>query len=260
MYTVTKYPHGTFCWTDCGSTDPEKAKKFYMELMGWEAEDIPIGDGMVYTMFKINGENVAALSGLSPEQGNHSAWTNYIAVDDIDAMVDKVKAHGGTIVMEPMDVFDNGRMMMVQDPTGAHVAFWQGKSHIGASLVNDKGAMAWNELHTKDVEKAKAFYGGVFGWTFDTDDMGYTTFKNKGRFAGGIVDVSGEDMPAMWMPYFNVVDIEKTVQKAQGLGGMVHVPISDAGEVGRFAIVSDPTRAPLTYMQMNDVEAWEDPK
>lgn len=260
MYKVTKYPQGTFCWADCGSTKPEDAKNFYMELMGWDAEDIPIGDGMVYTMFKLNGENVAALSGLSPEQGTHSAWTNYIAVDDVDAMVEKVKAHGGTVMGEPMDVFENGRMLLVQDPTGAWVAFWQAKSHIGATWVNDKGAMAWNELHTKDVEKAKAFYSGVFGWVFETDDTGYTTFKNNGRFAGGIVDISGEDRPVVWIPYFNVADIEQIAEKAEASGGKMLMPIIDMDGIGRFSMIADPSGAPVTYMQMSAVEPWEDPK
>lgn len=263
MYKVTKYPHGTFCWADCNSTDPEKAKKFYIDLMGWDHEDMPMGEGMVYTMFKLDGEDVAALSGMSPEQiemGIPSNWTNYIDVDDVDALVEPVKAHGGAVLVGPFDVFDNGRMMMVQDPTGARVAFWQAKSHIGASIVNTVGALAWNELYTHDVAKAQAFYSAVFGWTFEKDATGYNTIKNNGRYAGGMLQSEGEDAPPpAWMPYFNVADIEKTVAKAQALGGTVHVPPTPAGETGIFAVIADPAGAVATYMQMKQVDPWEDP-
>ena len=89
MYKVTKYPHGTFSWADNSSTDAETAKAFYMELFGWGKNEIPISEDMTYTMFQHQGENVAALSGMMPqmqEMGIPSHWTNYVTVDDVDAL------------------------------------------------------------------------------------------------------------------------------------------------------------------------------
>ena len=90
MYTVTKYPHGTFSWADTSSTDSAAAKRFYMDLFGWTNFDIPVGEGMTYTMFQHQGQNVAALSEATPEaleQNIPSHWSCYVSVDDVDALL-----------------------------------------------------------------------------------------------------------------------------------------------------------------------------
>ena len=89
-------------------------------------------------------------------EGQPPAWTTYVSVEDADASIDKVKAAGGTVFVEPMDVLDVGRMAVFADPTGAAAAVWQPRRHIGAGLVNEPGALAWNELTTRDTAAAKS--------------------------------------------------------------------------------------------------------
>ena len=101
-------------------------------------------------------------------EGQPPAWTTYVSVEDADESIAKVKAAGGTVFVEPMDVLDVGRMAVFADPTGAAAAVWQPRRHIGAGLVNEPGALAWNELTTRDTAAAKAFYGEVFGWEAET--------------------------------------------------------------------------------------------
>lgn len=264
MYKVTKYPHGTFSWADCNSTDVEKSKAFYTELMGWETESFPMGDGLFYTMLKVDGENATALSPMPQGmEGMPSHWSNYITVDDVDSLLDKVKELGGTVLAGPFDVFDNGRMISIQDPTGAFVSLWQAKSHIGASIVNVPGAMTWNELTTRDIEKAKEFYSKLLGWEITLDENNYNTITNKGRSNGGMMQMGEEwgDMPSMWTSYFAVSDIDAVVDKATKLGGRINTPIIDAPGVGRFASVSDPTGATCTFIQLGDGgkgQPWEE--
>ena len=214
MYKVTKYPHGTFSWADNSSTDAKAAKAFYMALFGWDTQEVPIDENTTYTMFQLEGENVAALSQMMPdmqEQGIPSHWSNYVSVDDVDALVDVVTDSGGLIAAGPMDVFDSGRMLYIQDPTGGRLGLWQPRDHIGASLVNKPGAMLWNELITGDAEKAKTFYSRVLGWEFH-DDSGYIHIKNKGRSNGGMIQM--DDAPTGWLPYFSVADIDESIAKA----------------------------------------------
>jgi len=262
MYKVTKYPHGTFSWADVGTNDTEKGKSFYMELFGWDKEEIPMGGGMTYTMFKLDGDNVAALSPMLPdaeEQGIPPAWTNYISVDDVDALVDPINENGGSIVHGPMDVFDSGRMLILQDPNGAHVALWQAKSHIGADVVNKAGTMMWNELSTRDVETAKDFYAKVLGWEYEVGEAGYLMIKNNGRMNGGIIemDESYGDMPSVWTVYFNVDDLKASLKTVEEHGGKKMMQ-AEAPGVGPFAVITDPTGAALTIMQAEQVEAWEE--
>src|SRR4029079_8748546 len=72
---------------------------------------------------------------------------------------------GGRVLSEPFDVFDAGRMGVFADPEGAVFCVWQPGSHRGSAAVNEHGAVNFNNLHTDDVEAARAFYGSVFGWT-----------------------------------------------------------------------------------------------
>jgi hypothetical protein len=264
MFKVTKYPHGTFSWADCASTDSATGKKFYAELMGWQIEDMPMGDDLFYTMYKQDGEYTAALSPMQAgmqEQHVPSHWNSYITVDNVDALAGKVKELGGTIIAEPFDVFDSGRMMVIQDPTGAMVSFWQAQNHIGAGLVNTPGALTWNELYTRDLEKAKDFYSKLLGWTYTRQEgaMDYFVIMNGSRPNGGMMTIAPTmgDMPPNWTVYFSVADIDKTVEKAKSLGGQLATPIMDAGGVGRIGFIIDPTGAMAAYIQTAQPQEWD---
>lgn len=262
MFKVTRYPHGSFSWADANSTDISKAKSFYADLMGWTMVDIPMGDGTDYTMYSKDGANVA---GISPQRdGMPSVWNSYITVENVDAMVDRVKELGGTVVAGPFDVFDSGRMITIQDPTGAFVNLWQAYTHIGAGLVNTVGAMGWNELATRNATTAataQKFFGELLGWTFDEDPNQpgrYYTIKNNGRNNGGMLVMGDEEMgemPPYWMVYFSVANRDEAANRVKELGGKVHVEAEATG-VGPFAVVEDSTGGVFTILEMKEPEAW----
>lgn len=262
MFNVTHFPHGTFSWADLTSTDPAAARAFYAALMGWETHDVPMGPGQTYTFFLVDGRRAAAVGPMQPgmrEQGMPSLWNNYVTVNDVDALVEQVTAAGGTVVAGPFDVFDDGRMMTIQDPSGAHVSLWQPKNSIGAGVVNKVGAMCWNELTTPDPQAAQDFYGKLLGWTFDDgDDTGYVVVRNQGRMNGGMLRQTPDmgPMPPAWSVYFNVADIHQTVAKAKALGGAAHTDVLFAASAGHFAVLGDPTGATFSVMQANTVDAW----
>ena len=91
-------------------------------------------------------------------------WNTYIWVESADETASKVRDAGGSVVMEPFDVMDAGRMAVFTDPEGAVFCVWQAKEHKGAQLVNEHGSLNFNGLNTRDLEGAKSFYGSVFGW------------------------------------------------------------------------------------------------
>ena len=256
MYKVTKYPHGTFSWADNSSTDAETAKDFYMTLFGWDKQEVPMDENTSYTMFQLEGENVAALIPMMPEmqeQGIPSHWSNYVSVDDVDALVDLVTESGGAVIAGPMDVFDSGRMMYIQDPTGGRIGLWQAKNHIGAGIVNKPGAMMWNELITGDVAKAKAFYGKVLGWEYSADEH-YIHIMNRGRSNGGMIQM--DDMPTAWTPYFSVASIDESITKVGELGGRILVPKTEAPGTGHFALIVDPAGACFNIMEAYHYDEW----
>ena len=256
MQVVTSYPNGLFCWVDLTTSDPEGARAFYSGLFGWDAVGVETDMGPIYTMMQIEGNNVAGVGPMPPDmqaQGVPPIWTSYVKHDDVDAIVAKAEAAGGTVVMPAMDVMEEGRMVMIQDPGGAVVGVWQPKNHIGAQLVNMPGALVWNELQTKDLEGSKTFYNAVFGWENTTDESGYIMFSNDGRIQAGMmaIDPSWGEVPPSWGAYFMVEDVDASVAKAKELGGNVMVPPTAAGEMGRFSVLQDPQGGAFTVMQFS---------
>lgn len=254
-YFVNKYPAGTFCWADCSSVDPQKTASFMKKLMNWESESIDIGHGMVYTIFKLDGRDVAAVGPAQEESmkaGVPSMWNNYVSVENVDEMTKRAKSLGAKVIVEPMDVFDSGRMAVIADLTGAVVSLWQAKKHIGARVVNTVGAMGWNELYTNDMETSKDFYSKLFGWTFETDDKnaGYTVIFNNGRMNGGIMAITSEmgGMPPKWMTYFSIKSADETAKKVEELGGKVWM-VKDIG-VGKIVMIQDPAGANFIAIEL----------
>ena len=249
----TSHQHGTFSWLDLPSYDLAATKAFYAGIFGWTYSDMPMGEGMVYSFCLKNGESVCALSTAMPGMGA-TQWQSYITVNDVDAVVEKAKAHGGKILHQH-DVFDAGRMAIVADPTGATVALWQARQHIGAHFLNEHGALAWNELHTGDVEAAKAFYTGVIGWGSSDMPMGpsmtYTLFcekDNPKRTHGGCMQAMPGGVPR-WEVVFQVDNCDKAITDVVKGGGKVVHPATDMPGIGRFAKFTDPAGAGFSVIQ-----------
>ena len=254
---VKEYPEATFNWIDLSTGDVEDAKRFYTGLFGWDAEDQPLPGGGVYTMLRMNGRSVAGLGPMPPGQpGHHAYWSSYVKVSDVDDVTKRAAEAGATIIMPPMDVMEEGRMSVVNDPTGAYVGFWQPRNHIGAELVNIPNTLVWNELITPDVERAKSFYSDLLDWTVHADEV-YTMFKSGGRAAGGIVPMP-ENMPEgsipNWSIYFLVEDVKAAMEKAQSLGGTVLMGPIDLGENGIMATISDSQGGVFNVMWMSVVD------
>jgi uncharacterized protein len=255
MPVMESYAPGTFCWADLGTPDAGAAKRFYTALFGWTAEDRPMGPGAFYTMLTHQGRAVAALYPQDAASGGGAPhWLNYISVESASDTARRTRGLGGTVVVEPFDVLDVGRMALVQDPTGAVLALWQPRQHTGAGLIGETGAMCWNELATSDTGRAESFYAGLFGWTAAARDVGgvrYTTFARDGEPCGGMlpVDPAWGSVPPHWLVYFAVSDCDGQVALVQSLGGTVLISPTNVPEAGRFAIVADPQGAAFAMFQ-----------
>jgi uncharacterized protein len=244
----TQYTPGTFCWSDLATTDQAAAKEFYGGLFGWEAEDMPVGDGAFYSMQRLGGKNVAAIAPQPQQQrdaGVPPAWNSYVSVENADAAAERAKELGGTVHAPAFDVMQAGRMAVIQDPQGAFFMVWQPGQHIGAQLVNAPGAFCWNELSSPDFDGSTAFYSGLLGWTvapFEGSPMPYLTIKNGEANNGGIRELSPPGMPPNWLVYFGVEDIDAALAKAGELGGTTMMGPQDI-QIAKIAVVKDPQGA-----------------
>ncbi len=244
----TKYTPGTFSWADLTTSDQSAAKGFYGELFGWEAEDLPIGNAVFYSIMRLDGKDVAAISPQQREQreaGAPPAWNSYVTVESADAAVERAKELGGTVHAPAFDVMDAGRMGVIQDPQGAFFLVWEPKSHIGATLVNAAGALTWNELACSDKDVAHHFYSDLFGWTItplEDMPMPYSTIKTADGHTNGGMRPAMDREPPNWLVYFGTDDMEGSVARLRELGGSTMTEVMDIG-VGKIAIVRDPQGA-----------------
>jgi predicted enzyme related to lactoylglutathione lyase len=240
----TKYAPGTFSWTDLTTPDQDGAKAFYTALFGWESNEFPMGDdGAVYMMMMVGDKRAAAISPQPPQQaGAPPVWNSYVTVESADESVDRAKELGGTVHAPAFDVFDAGRMGVVQDPQGAYVCVWEPRDNIGAERVNGPGLMSWNELHTSDLPDAERFYSELFGWGIDsieTPGGEYRVITVDGHGNGALTDALQEDSPPHWIVYFGTDDLDASNAKISELGGTVVMPSMDVGNDSRVGVSRD---------------------
>jgi len=242
MGKVERYPNGTFCWVDLGTTDVPGAKAFYGGLLGWEFEDLPADEGS-YTMCRLQGKDVAGIHAHREDQG--TGWSSNISVDDLDGATAKARELDATVLAEPFEVPGAGRSSVLRDPSGAVVSLWQAGGHAGAGLVNEVGAWGWNELVAVDLAAAKAFYGGLLGWSAEDvpgpiPRISFTL--GDLLIGGGHAPAPQEDPAPHWTVSFGAADADQAAGEVQRLGGTVLLPPMDI-PVGRFTIVADPAGA-----------------
>lgn len=255
MPEITEHNPGAFCWVDLATTDQESAKKFYGEIFGWTSNEYPMEGGLTYSMMQLGGKDVAGISLMQPEQkdmGIPPYWSSYISVRNADDATVKAKENGATVLAGPFDVFESGRMSVIQDPSGATICLWQPKAHKGAFIVNEVGAMGWTELLTHDPAAAREFYSKTFNWSVK-ESPEYTEYLLEGISHAGMMKIREEwgQMPSVWNVYFRVDDCDKSVEKAIALGGSVIVPPTDIPDVGRFAILCDPQGAMFSLIRLS---------
>jgi len=271
------YIPGVPCWVDTSQPDPAAAADFYGALFGWELEDMmpPDAPGQ-YFMARLRGKNVAAVGSIPEGAPRMATWNTYVWVESADETAARVRAAGGTVMMEPFDVMTAGRMAVFSDPEGAVFFAWEAREHRGSQVVNEHGSVNFNNLNTRDLESAEAFYGAVFGWeTLELDGdarmwtlPGYgdhleelTPGLRKGMeemgAPSGFADVVAAinpipgdqpDTPPHWGVTFAVDDADASAAKATELGASVLAPPFDAPWV-RMTVVADPQGATFVASQ-----------
>ncbi len=254
MTTRTTTPSGAPCWADLWTSDAEGSRRFYGELLGWEAlEPDPDFDG--YFMFEHAGVPVAGAVGDMPGNPAQDVWKVYLATDDVARTVAAAEAAGAEVAVPGMPVADLGVQAVLTDPTGAAVGVWQPGTFAGFTVLDEPGAPSWFELFTADYPRAVAFYRSVFRWetavVSDSDEFRYTVLQPAGGEAlAGVMDAATFTAPggASWWLYWEVEDVDAAVAAVRRLGGRVSQEAADT-PYGRMAGVTDPCGASFKLRQ-----------
>ncbi len=235
---------GSFCWFELNTRDVEGVKKFFGELLGWTTSPSQMA-GEYHHWHDKDGVMFGGIMDMNcPEWGETpSHWMSYVAVEDCNAMVEKVTALGGNVCVPPTDIPTVGRFSVVSDPTGATFSVIQLDDPKPIAPV-----VVWTECMTRDAGKAKDFYTKLLGWTIETIPMGadgeYTMWKNGDTMLGGMMHMDGpqfENIPPHWLNYIGVEDIDNLASRISALGGtVVQPPMDIPNNMGRISVFSDP--------------------
>jgi len=260
MSTPRQAP-GDFCWFELATSDQAAAKRFYSAIFGWQAVDSPMAPGEIYTIFKIDGRDAAAGYTLRPgqrAQGVPPNWMVYVLVKNVDDSAARAKRSGGTVLVDPFDVMDAGRMSVIQDPTGGIFCIWQMLKSGGTGIADVPGTAVWVDIGVTDQAKGAKFYSDLFGWKMvEGESMkpaspgGYYHIVNAREMIGGIppAEYRAPGAPSQWLIYFKVGDCDGTVAKVQSLGGRVVVPTTTMENVRKYAVLADPQGAVFAIVE-----------
>jgi predicted enzyme related to lactoylglutathione lyase len=253
---TSPYQPGTPCWIDLAAPDQQAAIDFYSDLFGWTGRIGPEEAGG-YAVCELDGKPVAGIMAAVPmgdQPAPPTVWTTYLSASDVEAAAQAVDEAGGTVLMPPVDVMTLGRMCIAADPAGAVFGLWQPVDFPGAGVVNENGALVWNELNTTDPSAVPGFYRRVLG--IETAPMegaedSYFSLRAGDRVVGGMQRVPAqapEGTPSHWLCYFAVADADATVRKVSAGGGAV---LQEPFEMtaGRMAILTDPQGAVFAVIQ-----------
>jgi len=255
MPHVDSFEVGAFCWAELSTSNEPGARAFYSAVFDWNVDVSEIPGG-TYSTFTSSGRAVAAAAQQRDDeaaQGVPPHWNLYVSVDDADSFANKAAAAGGTVIVPAFDVMEFGRMAVIADPTGGVLGLWQSKAMAGYGVTDDPDTPGWHELMTPDIDKARAFYSELFGWSpkeYPMERGTYTVFMSGDKSRGGAMSTP-EDVGdlAVWTIYFNVEDGDATVEKIKGAGGRVDFGPEFVETVGSFASVADPQGAAFAVIK-----------
>ena len=258
---------GTSTWLDLGVHDLGAAKTFYTGLFGWTFEDLGEDLGH-YHLIRNNGALVGGIMDVSgmtcPDGGEYSPeWGVFLAVEDVDARLERVTDAGGAVVAAAEDVGRSGRMGLALDPAGAMIGLWRARELEGYEFTGSPGSPVWVELMTHRFDDACDFYTAVFdadlvamSEPMDDESFRYVTNGSQETASWGMGDATGimPEEAAGWRVYLGVEACDAAAEKVRELGGRVLAGPVDS-PFGRIATVADPEGASFQICAMSEAAA-----
>lgn len=253
--------NGRFVWFDLMTGAVEGAKAFYTHVLEWgtEAWDGP----MPYTLWTVaKGEAVGGLMPLPAEAGAPPHWLGYVETGDIAKCEALVKELGGAVHHSAEAIPGVGKFAVVADPQGAVFALLEPENDQSPAIARERiGNFSWAELNTTDWKAAFEFYSTLFGWVESgrmemREGAGdYVMFHEAGgdRSSGGLSNMAQlMGVPAHWLFYTNVSDLDLALSRVKEGGGKVlNGPMEIPGNA-RIAQCRDPEGAYFALYAENE--------
>ena len=266
MHTFAQHSFGRICWVELATSDPAAAQEFYAALLGWDYEDGYEDGKFMYSMIRLGGKHVA---GLLQQQAHPiearlpSLWSPFVCVEDVRATTKKCVSLGAQVLAGPRAVFNSGVMAGLADPDGVWFSLWQPKTLKGFQVLKEPNSYLWADRYALNAPEDAEFYKAAFDWDLDDvsspDNPGYYRFSQTvgggidewDRYLAGVRQLRPGQSSSLphWNVYFQVADLDVSLQKALELGGEQLRPMVE-NAMGRLVGIQDPQGASFTIMQM----------
>jgi len=238
---------GKVVWHDLVTTDVAKASKFYSELFGWQIT--PSADAPdKFAFIRHEGRPIGSIVSSDDLEGKELAarWIASISVANVDGAVKAAASGGGKAHITSLEIPNRGTTAVLIDPQGAPFAVLASSAGDPQDIGVVTNSWLWNELWTKDAEKAADYYAGAFGYTVEKRAMpGFTTqyhvLKAAGKERLGVVQSPVASVSPAWLPYIKVNNAVKMADRARQLGGQIYIAPSPTIRSNSVAILADPT-------------------
>ena len=239
--------YGDFVWFDLMTTDLPASIAFYTELIPqWSVTRRTPVPGYGYHVIDVDGRPTAGMVAMDAG-GPPPHWISYVGVPDCEASTARAQALGAEVPVPCFHLPGVGRMAVLADPEGAYIKPLQWDTPPTPFDSREPGRFSWCELLSRDTEAAAAFYPELFGWTAQKIPMGpqpYLLWRLNDKEIGGAMPMPPDaQAPAAWLPYLTVTDVDDTAARATAGGGSICKPPADIPDVGRLAVLADPTGA-----------------
>ena len=216
-----------FVWYELLTTDVSAAQSFYGKVVGWDVQDASTPE-FAYRLFSVGGTPVAGLMELpldGRKKGATPRWMGYVAVEDLDGVVDQLRRLGGTVYVPPMDS-NVGRLAVVADPQPASLALIKGLKYGNpAGGPGGPGCVGWHELLAADAKAAFEFYANLLGWRkaepMTTPIESYQLFAAGEWTMGGMFNKIASAPVPFWLYYFEVADLDLAIGRVKAEGGYI---------------------------------------
>jgi len=248
---------GDFVWQDLMTDDVEKSRTFYEQLFGWKFEQTS-RLGRPYFIARSGASPVAGMASVARRTPDEpvAQWLSYLAVNDVDAVANRVTAAGGRLLVTPTPINTN-RAAVAVDPQGAPI----GLVKLGTTVIlpvggptAPVGAFFWRDYLARDVETARTFYSDLAGLTADRPNregiVSQYILRRPGPLpVAGIIAIGERDITPNWLPYIRVTDPVAMATRAEQLGGRILMRASPDIRNGSVAVVTDPAGAAMALQK-----------
>ena len=249
---------GQVIWHDLATRDLRVSQAFYGQLFGWEFDKIGLG-ARQYTIIRHRGKIIGGMFKFEDDDVEKPTgeWLVNLSTTNVDNAVLAVENAGGRIIEPAQDFPDRGRAAFVSDNQEALFIITQSSSGDPLETEVPLGGWLWNELWTRDHDRAKAFYESVFSYGFEAPpgprERAYSILTQGGKPKAALLELQTPDVRPHWVPFVRVLDVEATVALAKAMQANVILEPDPAIRDGKVALLQGPTGEPFV-VQSYDFE------